>query len=219
MTEAKKVNYNSTNRAKYYDAQKKKSYTEKTVTTYADGSNGGTELESFNGRKYYSEYEDKILMMDASNATNMASIKMWMVDKKEKTYYEIDMSGLPMNPGDITNPGTGSTVTETLKGYYKIGSNNYPAECFVSTTTVEGRTFKSAEIYCYNGGHYPVYIAHLSETYDHIDEDGNLVTSMQEVELEKIDFQAKADASLMDFNSILKKYKDGGKKSWRDLYT
>ena len=25
--------------------------------------------------------------------------------------------------------------------------------------------------------------------------------------------------SLMDFNSILKKYKDGGKKTWKDLYT
>lgn len=217
MTEAKAVHYNSTNRAKYYDAQKKKSYTEKTVTTYADGSNGGTELESSNGKKFYAEDEDEIILMDASNATSTASIKMWMVDKKKGEYYEIDMSGFPMNPGDITNPGTGSTVTETLKGYYKIGSNNYPAECFVTTTTVQGHTWKSAEIYCYNGGHYPVYIVDLGQGYT-MDKDGNVITVMEESSTTKVDFKDKADASLMDFNSILKKYKNGGKKSWNDLY-
>ena len=164
------------------------------------------------------EDDDVIMLADATNGFSTSSIKMWMVDKKKGEYYEIDMSGFPMNPGDIMNPGTGSTVTETLKGDYKIGSNNYPAECFVTTTTAQGHTWKSAEIYCYNGGHYPVYIVDLGQSYD-MDKEGNVITVMEELRTTKVDFQAKADASLMDFNSILKKYKDGGKKTWKDLYT
>lgn len=39
MTEAKKVNYNSTNRAKYYEPQKEKSYTEKKIVTYKGNPN------------------------------------------------------------------------------------------------------------------------------------------------------------------------------------
>ena len=218
MTEAKAVNYNSTNRAKYYDAQKKKSYTEKKIVTYKGNPNGSKETESSNGKKFYSEDDEEIILMDASNATSIASIKTWMVDKETGTYYEIDMSGFPMNPGDIINPGTGSTVTETLKGYYKIGSNNYPAECFVSTTTFAGGTFKSAEIYCYNGGHYPVYIVDLEQGYD-TDKEGKPITVMEEFRTAKVDFQEKADASLMDFNSILNKYDYAGKISWSDLNT
>lgn len=222
MTEAKAVHYNSTNRAKYYDAQKKNRmpYTEKKIVTYTGNPESSKETESSNGKKFYREDEDKdedvIMLADATNGFSTSSIKMWMVDKKKGEYYEIDMSDFPMNPGDIMNPGTGSTVTETLKGYYKIGSNNYPAECFVSTTTFAGGTFKSAEIYCYNGGHYPVYIVDLEQGYD-TDKEGNPITVMEEFRTTKVDFQAKADASLMDFNSILKKYKDGGKKSWSEL--
>ena len=52
-----------------------------------------------------------------------------------------------------------------------------------------------------------------------MDKEGNVITVMEELRTTKVDFQAKADASLMDFNSILKKYKDGGKKTWKDLYT
>lgn len=218
MTEAKKVNYNSTNRAKYYEPQKEKSYTEKKIVTYKGNPNVEKVTESSNGKKFYSEDDDVIMLADATNGFSTSSIKMWMVDKKKGEYYEIDMSGFPMNPGDIMNPGTGSTVTETLKGDYKIGSNNYPAECFVTTTTAQGHTWKSAEIYCYNGGHYPVYIVDLNQGYD-MDKEGNPITVMEEFRTTKVDFQAKADASLMDFNSILKKYKDGGKKTWKDLYT
>ena len=218
MTEAKAVNYNSTNRVKYYDAQKKKSYTEKKIVTYRGNPNGSKETESSNGKKFYSEDDDEIMLIDATNGFSTSGIKTWMVDKKTGTYYEIDMSGFPMNPGDITNPGTGSTVTETLKGYYKIGSNNYPAECFVTTITVPGHSLKSAEIYCYNGGHYPVYIVDLAEGYD-MDKDGNVITVMEETSTTKVDFKDKADASLMDFNKVLKPYKYGGKKSWSDLYT
>lgn len=217
MTEAKAVHYNSTNRAKYYDAQKKKSYTEKKTVTHTGDPNVEKETESSNGKKFYGEDDDVILLADATNGFSTSSIKMWMVDKKKGEYYEIDMSGFPMNPGDIMNPGTGSTVTETLKGYYKIGSNNYPAECFVTTTTIQGHTLKSAEIYCYNGGRYPVYIVELVQSYD-TDKEGNVITVMKEVRTTKVDFQAKADASLMDFNSILKKYKDGGPKSWSELF-
>lgn len=218
------VHYNSTNRAKYYEPQKEKSYTEKKIVTYTGDPDSSKETESSNGKKFYREDEDKdededvIMLADATNGFSTSSIKMWMVDKKKGEYYEIDMSSFPMDPGGITNPGTSSPVTETLKGYYKIGSNNYPAECFVTTTTDQGHTWKSAEIYCYNGGRYPVYIVELVQSYD-TDKEGNVITVMKEVRTTKVDFQAKADASLMDFNSILKKYKDGGKKTWKDLET
>lgn len=194
-------------------------YTEKKTVTYKGNPNAEKETESSNGKKFYSEDDDVIILADATNGFSTSSIKVWMVNKETGKYYEIDMSGSPMNPGDITNPGTGSTVTETLKGDYKIGSNNYPAECFVTTTTVQGHTLKSAEIYCYNGGNYPVYIVDLEQGYD-TDKEGKPITVMEEFRTTKVvDFQEKADASLMDFNSILKKYKDGGKKTWKDLYT
>jgi len=219
MTGAKAVNYNSTKRAKYYDAQKKKSYTEKKIVTYKGNPNAEKETESSNGKKFYSEDDDVIILADATNGFSTSSIKVWMVNKETGKYYEIDMSGSPMNPGDITNPGTGSTVTETLKGDYKIGSNNYPAECFVTTTTIQGHTLKSAEIYCYNGGRYPVYIVDLEQGYD-TDKEGKPITVMEEFRTTKVvDFQEKADASLMDFNSILNKYEYDRKISWSDLDT
>ena len=218
MTEAKAVHYNSTNRAKYYDAQKKKSYTEKKIVTYKGDPNVEKETESSNGKKFYGEDDDVILLADATNGFSTSGIKVWMVNKETGKYYEIDMSGSPMNPGDITNPGTSSPVTETLKGYYKIGSNNYPAECFVTTPTDQGHSRKSAEIYCYNGGNYPVYIVELVQSYD-TDKEGNVITVMKEVRTTKVDFQAKADASLMDFNSILNKYEYDGKISRSDLDT
>ena len=221
MTGAKKVNYNSTKRAKYYDARKKNRmpYTEKKTVTYKGNPNAEKETESSNGKKFYSEDDDVIILADATNGFSTSSIKVWMVNKETGKYYEIDMSGSPMNPGDITNPGTGSTVTETLKGDYKIGSNNYPAECFVTTTTIQGHTLKSAEIYCYNGGRYPVYIVDLEQGYD-TDKEGKPITVMEEFRTTKVvDFQEKADASLMDFNSILNKYEYDRKISWSDLDT
>ena len=110
MTEAKAVNYNSTNRAKYYEPQKEKSYTEKKIVTYKGDPNVEKETESSNGKKFYSEDDDVIMLADATNGFSISGIKMWMVDKKTGTYYEIDMSGFPMNPGDITNPGTGLSL-------------------------------------------------------------------------------------------------------------
>lgn len=82
MTEAKAVNYNSTNRAKYYEPQKEKSYTEKKIVTYKGDPNVEKETESSNGKKFYSEDDDVIMLADATNGFSISGIKMWMVDKK-----------------------------------------------------------------------------------------------------------------------------------------
>ena len=214
MTEAKPINYNSTNRVKYYEPQKEKSYTEKTTTTYPDMPDVDVEIEASNGKKYYNEIDDEIDLVDASSAS---SYGMWVVNKKTNTYYEVDLSNLPSIPGGGSMlPTEDVKITETLQGYYKIGANTYYAECFVSTTTFAGMTFKSAEIYCYNGGHYPVYIVDLAEGYD-MDKDGNVITVMEETSTTKVDFKDKADASLMDFNKVLKPYKYGGKKTLGEI--
>ncbi len=62
--------------------QKKKSYTEKKIVTYKGNPNAEKETESSNGKKFYSEDDDVIILADATNGFSTSGIKMWMVDKK-----------------------------------------------------------------------------------------------------------------------------------------
>ena len=119
--------------------------------------------------------------------------KQWVIDPEDGTYTEKALDSTDDATDDI-EPIEGR---EMKKGTYTVNGVSYYAESQSYATVEDGVRMTMTVIYCFNGN-TPKYMLAVASDGDS--------TAMEVMRFEFKSFTTKANASLLDFESILKNY-------------
>ena len=144
---------------------------------------------STDGTRTYSKSDSTILGLSMRQITleDESVKKQWVIDLDDGTYTE--------EATDDIEPIEGRGMK---KGTYTVNGVSYYAESQSYTTVEDGVRMTMTVIYCFNGN-TPKYMLAVASDGDS--------TAMEVMRFEFKSFTTKADASLLDFESILKNYK------------
>lgn len=155
-----------------------------------------TALVSTDGNRTYTKADSTILGFSMRQITleDENAKKQWVIDLDDGTYTEEALDSTDDATDDI-EPIEGLGMK---KGTYTVNGVSYYAESQSYATVVDGVRMTMTVIYCFNGN-TPKYMLAVASDGDS--------TAMEVMRFEFKSFTTKADASLLDFESILKNYK------------
>lgn len=151
---------------------------------------------STDGTRTYSKSDSTILGLSMRQITleDESVKKQWVIDLDDGTYTEEALD----DSGDATDDIKPIEGRGMKKGTYTVNGVSYYAESQSYTTVEDGVRMTMTVIYCFNGN-TPKYMLAVASDGDS--------TAMEVMRFEFKSFTTKADASLLDFESILKNYK------------
>lgn len=154
-----------------------------------------TILISTDGTRTYSKSDAMLLGLSYSEIRleDESVKKQWVIDPEDGTYTEKALDSTDDATDDI-EPIEGRGMK---KGTYTVNGVSYYAESQSYTTVEDGVRMTMTVIYCFNGN-TPKYMLAVASDGDS--------TAMEVMRFEFKSFTTKANASLLDFESILKNY-------------
>lgn len=154
-----------------------------------------TILTSTDGTRTYSKSDSTILGLSMRQITleDENAKKQWVIDLDDGTYTEEALD----DSGDATDDIEPIEGRGMKKGTYTVNGVSYYAESQSYATVEDGVRMTMTVIYCFNGN-TPKYMLAVASDGDS--------TAMEVMRFEFKSFTTKANASLLDFESILKNY-------------
>lgn len=178
-----------------------KEYTAEYKANFGDfgeetGNFDTTILTSTDGNRTYSKSDAMLLGFSYSEIRleDESVKKQWIIDPEDGTYTEEALDSSDDAEDDI-EPIDGLGMK---KGTYTVNGVSYYAESQSYATVEDGVRVTMTVIYCFDGN-TPKYIICVASDGDS--------TAMEVMRFEFKSFTTKANASLLDFESILKNYK------------
>jgi len=177
-----------------------KEYTAKYKANFGDfseetGNFETTILTSTDGTRTYSKSDSTILglSMRQIKLEDENAKKQWVIDLDDGTYTEEALD----DSGDATDDIEPIEGWGMKKGTYTVNGVSYYAESQSYAVVEDGVRMTMTVIYCFNGN-TPKYMLAVASDGDS--------TAMEVMRFEFKSFTTKANASLLDFESILKNY-------------
>lgn len=196
--------YASSKTAKFFST---KEYTMEAVTQFNDRDETGhfksASLISTDGNRTYNKSKASMFGFEENeiDLTDKSTKQEWIIDLDDGTYSEKKLENTNNATGDL-EPIYGQKMK---KGTYTVNGVSYEAESQSYTETTDGIPVTITMIYCYSGNTLKYMIGVGSASYDEAGQHVDYAEETMRVEITK--YEAKANASLLDFESILKNYK------------